>query len=131
MLLSGLLTDGTLATVALDAEGNLLNLPVVTEREEDLQEPRGFTLRGNNPNPFTRETTIQFDLAESGEVRVEVIDVMGRKVMETTDKPVSAGKNRSLRIDTSSLASGIYLYRVVVRMSTRTEIGTGHMILVK
>jgi len=42
--------------------------------------PARFALRQNEPNPFQVRTTIRFDLPAGSAVRLEVFDVMGRRV---------------------------------------------------
>ena len=74
---------------------------------------------------------LQFDLPETAEVSVEIIDVLGRNVLTLPAKQFEAGANRSLEINASNLASGTYLYRVLVRSVFKTVVRTGHMTLVK
>ena len=93
--------------------------------------PEVFALQGNYPNPFNPSTTIRFNLTEPADVRLEVIDVLGRKVMTLPAQRFQAGAGHSFSVDASSLASGIYLYRVTAETSTHTLRHTGRMILSK
>ncbi len=131
LLASGLLSDGSRALLGFDADGNLLAPDVVTAAEAGAALPATFALHGNFPNPFNPTTTLRFDLPEAAEVRVEVIDVLGRRVMTTATRQIAAGANRSLLLDAATLASGTYLYRVVAATATETWVQTGRMTLVK
>jgi len=71
----------------------------------------GFALAQNYPNPFNPETTIEYSLAESGPVRLTVYDLSGREVMLLVDGSVGEGSH-SVKVDASSLSSGIYFYRL-------------------
>ena len=135
LLLSGLLEpsgdDPAFTLIGFDNQGNSLVPTIVTDAEEALELPTEFALHGNFPNPFNPTTTLRFDLPETAEISVEVIDVLGRNVMTLPAKQVDAGASRSLEINASSLASGTYLYRVLARTTTGMMIQTGRMTLVK
>ena len=135
LLLSGLLQptgDQPVFTLfGVDNQGNTLLPTIVTVAEDPLELPTEFVLRGNFPNPFNPTTTLQFDLPETAEVSVEIIDVLGRTVLTLPAKQLEAGANRSLEINASNLASGTYLYRVLVRSVFKTVVRTGRMTLVK
>lgn len=51
-------------------------------------------LAGNAPNPFSGQTTVEFNLAERSRVTVAVYDMMGRKVATLVDGVRSAGPTR-------------------------------------
>lgn len=88
--------------------------------------PDELTLRQNYPNPFNPSTTIAFQLPQSGHVRLQVFDVLGRRVALLTDSVWEAG-NHEVRFDAGSLSSGVYLYR----LESGTQIITRTMLLVK
>ena len=93
--------------------------------------PETFALRGNFPNPFNPTTTIQFDLAQAAEISVEIIDMLGRRVMTVPARPMEAGAARTVDVETVNLASGAYLYHLIARTATETQVKTGRMVLVK
>lgn len=51
-------------------------------------------LRGNAPNPFNPRTTIAFELARPGHVRLEIFDVRGRRLRGLVNAPLPAGSHR-------------------------------------
>ena len=102
---------------------------VATEEESEL--PSEFTLKGNYPNPFNPSTTIQFDLPESANVSVEVMDLLGRQVLAIPAQQMSAGANQAIQVNANSLSSGIYLYRVTARMRSDARVKVGTMTLLK
>jgi DNA-binding beta-propeller fold protein YncE len=73
--------------------------------------PIEFDLSQNYPNPFNPVTTIEFAIPELAEVRLEVFDILGRRVQTLLSGPLEAGFHR-VQFDASRLASGIYLYRI-------------------
>lgn len=93
--------------------------------------PAVFALKGTYPNPFNPTTTIRLDLPEAATVTVAVSDLLGRVVLEVPAQQFAAGANRSVEVDASPLASGVYLYRVVARTEARTHVATGRLTLVK
>ena len=93
--------------------------------------PEKFALKGNYPNPFGQATEIALDLPDAGNVRVEVYDVIGRRVLVAQDGEMQAGTNRTVQIDGSRLASGLYIYRVIADINGDRQVETGRMTLVR
>jgi hypothetical protein len=125
------LTDGA-STLSLSAEGSVNNNAVSSIDEVEIAElPDAFTLDGNYPNPFNPCTTIQFSLPESADVEIQVFDMLGRRVMAIPAQTIQAGSNRSVQLNAGQLASGSYLYRVIARMDSKTQVEQGRMMLLK
>ena len=99
--------------------------------EEEGALPESFQLRGNYPDPFNPATTIRFDLPGAAVVRVDVFDVMGRRVLTLPGQPYSAGRSQAVVVDAGRLSSGVYLYRLTARAAQTTYLGTGTMTLLK
>jgi hypothetical protein len=74
--------------------------------------PDQIALFQNYPNPFNPETVIQFYLDRSQQVRIEIYDVIGRRVQTLTDQVFPQGHS-DVRFRGTDLASGIYIYRLV------------------
>ncbi|RLD11097.1 hypothetical protein DRI50_10365, partial [candidate division KSB1 bacterium] len=53
-------------------------------------QPASWTL-SSYPNPFNSRTTITFDVPEAGDVRVDVVNVLGQSVRTLQDKNLAAG----------------------------------------
>jgi hypothetical protein len=73
--------------------------------------PDACRLFQNDPNPFNPVTTIEFQLPRAGRVTLVVYDLLGREVARLVDGTEESGF-KSITFDASSLASGIYLYRL-------------------
>ncbi|RMG68138.1 MAG: hypothetical protein D6715_03045, partial [Calditrichaeota bacterium] len=76
-----------------------------------------FRLHPNYPNPFNPETVIEFELPAAQQVRLEVLDVLGRRVRLLLQGYLPAGTHQ-VRWDgrTESgreAAAGTYFYRLV------------------
>ncbi len=103
-------TDGVIG--ATDSGGGMPTLTVITAVEEERDErPAVIELDQNYPNPFNPVTTITYRIGEPGDVRLEVFDLLGRRVGLLVDQPHTAGAYR-VSFDASGLASGVYLYRI-------------------
>ncbi len=59
------------------------------------------------PNPAITTTTIDFELTEKQSVRVSVVDITGREVINIYSGELNANKH-NMAIDVSSLSSGTY-----------------------
>jgi len=116
-------------TVSLD--GSLRLGTVVTANEEEVEVPETFSLNGNYPNPFNPTTTIQFDLPETAQVSIAIVDMLGRTVMTIPAQNIAAGTKRTVQVNASDIASGMYVYRLVAKSATNTWVSTGKMTLLK
>jgi PKD repeat protein len=76
------------------------------------REPWTTSLDQNYPNPFKPHTEISFSLAKEGQVRLEVFDVAGRRVVSLVDEVRGAGRH-TVPFDASSLSCGSYFYRLI------------------
>ncbi len=73
--------------------------------------PVAFKLHSNYPNPFNPSTTIRYDLPVSANVRLEVVDLLGRILATLVDEEKPAGTHE-VRYDASLLAGGVYICRI-------------------
>ena len=76
-----------------------------------LDLPKQLELGQNYPNPFNPSTQIVYALPVASHVSIDVFDVTGRKIATIVDGFRNAG-HHSISFNGSSLASGIYLYRI-------------------
>lgn len=93
---------------------------------EDEPHPDKFSLSQNYPNPFNPETFIPFQLPEKSDVRLEVFDMLGRRVAVLLDD-ILLPSTHLTRFDASGLASGVYIYRITAGDFVQTK----QMVLVK
>ncbi|MCC6865005.1 MAG: T9SS type A sorting domain-containing protein [Ignavibacteria bacterium] len=86
-----------------------------------------YSLFQNYPNPFNSETLIKFTINKASKVKVEVYDILGRKI-STTIENYYLPDEYSVRFDAVNLSSGIYFYTLLINGHT---ISTKKMILIK
>ncbi len=100
----------------------------------DNASPKAFALAQNYPNPFNPTTTIAYQLASFSDVKLEVFDVLGRKVGTLVNSRQAAGAYR-VNFNASHLASGVYFYRLQATATNGTSgqnfVETKKMLLVK
>ncbi len=70
-----------------------------------------FTLSQNYPNPFNSTTTIEFTVPKHTHVTIKVFNLLGQTVTTLFNKFLSEGTYTTI-LDTSALASGVYIYRI-------------------
>ncbi len=78
-----------------------------------IEFPESNALLTNYPNPFTRETTLQFSVEQASQVRLDVYDVLGRRVSTAVDRLYGSGVHQ-LRWDGSAMPGGVYFVRMQV-----------------
>jgi hypothetical protein len=82
--------------------------------------PQAFVLTQNFPNPFNPVTTFRYAIPQAGHVRLEVYDVLGRRVARVVNQEQAAGWH-DVRWDAGRLPSGLYFYRIEVGAATGTR----------
>jgi hypothetical protein len=84
------------------------------------QMPSEPILYQNFPNPFNGSTVIRYFLPTSAEVRLEVFDLLGRKVSTLTHATQNPG-TYTADFHSGSLASGIYLVRLTIGSNSQSR----------
>jgi hypothetical protein len=83
--------------------------------------PDEYALSQNFPNPFNPSTKISFKLPASSEVTLKVYNMLGEEVMTEIDAQVMSAGSYTVTIDASSLASGVYLYKLITPSFTQAR----------
>lgn len=73
--------------------------------------PKAITLNQNYPNPFNPSTTIRYALPARAYVTLAVFNTLGQQVASLVNESQEAGYHE-VRFDGSSMASGVYFYRL-------------------
>jgi len=82
--------------------------------------PMSFELLQNYPNPFNSTTNIQFTVSKTTELKINVYTILGEKVLTAAKGKYDPGFYR-VKINTSGLPSGIYIYRLESTEFTSTK----------
>lgn len=88
--------------------------------------PDGFELGQNYPNPFNPSTSISFSIPVSGDVTLEVFNLLGQRVATLASGLHTSGSH-TVQFDASQFASGVYLYRMTAGNHTAVR----KMLLIK
>ncbi len=100
--------------------------PTRIEAEGGTTRPAKFVLRQNYPNPFNSVTTIAYDVAADGPVKLTVYDALGQVVEVLVDDRRPAGRYAA-RWSATGLASGMYVYLI----ESSGEVLGRRMVLIK
>jgi hypothetical protein len=112
-----------LRQVDLDGTSHLtpaisINITSLTSVEEIA--PKVFQLLQNYPNPFNPATTIKFSVENTGYTTLELYNVLGQKVATLFSDVAEAGRYYRVKVDGTTLASGMYIYRL--QSGNRTDL---------
>jgi flagellar hook assembly protein FlgD len=103
----------------------------LTGVEEVNQNTKGLDVKGNNPNPFSEQTNIEFEIANSGTVVIYIYDNIGNQIKQLECPDCLAGKHSlmwdGLDKNFRKVPSGIYFYEI----RSGAEVQSNKMILVK
>lgn len=93
------------------------SVPVTTEK---LELPNFLTSLSTYPNPTTDLTRISYELTDTRDVRIDLIDVTGRIVATSISGVLSAGAHMT-EFDTRDLTPGLYFVRVLSTGQSATK----------
>ncbi len=98
--------------------------------------PSTYTLSQNYPNPFNPSTNIEFSIPRSATIQLNVYNILGELVKTLTNGNIVSGNYKVTWNGTnnygSSVASGIYFYRLVAQSNGAANyVVTKKMLLMK
>jgi hypothetical protein len=108
----------TFRLVQVDLDGTETVTETV-QAEVALQRP--YAVEAPYPNPATQRATLNVAVREAQTVRVELFDLLGRRVRVAFDREIAASDTRSIPIQTSNLSSGMYFLRIIGEQFTETR----------
>ncbi|MCP4582018.1 MAG: T9SS type A sorting domain-containing protein [candidate division Zixibacteria bacterium] len=86
----------------------------MTSIDETELLPTQIDMLANYPNPFNAQTKIAFSLKESGNVSIEIYDVLGRRIDRLEMGHLSNTEIHTVDYDAGNLATGVYFYSLMV-----------------
>jgi len=125
-------------SVRMPAKSKVKSLSILVGNENFIFEnvgdlapvPTDFALHQNYPNPFNPSTTIRYQLPVGGKVTLKVFDLLGRQTLTLEDENEREPGYYETVVDLSSMASGVYFYRIAVSGEQKFA-ATKKMLLVK
>jgi hypothetical protein len=114
----GVAANGQYVYVAEKIDGlSIYSNDLATAVENQASLPREFSLDQNFPNPFNPTTQISYSIPHSGLVSLKVYTLLGQEVATLFTGMRPAGTYVST-FHGSGLASGIYIYRLSVKLES-------------
>jgi hypothetical protein len=86
----------------------MINVEATPQLSEAITD---FRLIANYPNPFNPSTMIHFEVAQAGEISLDIFDVQGRLVENLVSGTRDAGSYQ-VGFDAAGLSSGVYFARL-------------------
>ena len=73
--------------------------------------PVEYELFNNYPNPFNPTTKLSFNLPKEEDVKLDIFNVLGQKVVSLINDKLSAGQH-TVDFNANNLPSGLYIYQL-------------------
>lgn len=86
-------------------------MPLDVEEIENGLKPDEYSLEQNYPNPFNPSTKIEFSVPESGNVSLQIYNLLGERVANLVNGYLNSG-TYSAEWNAEALASGTYIYQI-------------------
>ncbi len=101
-----------------------VDLSGISSIEDTKNQPREFTLAQNYPNPFNPTTTISYTVP-TGNVKMEIYNLLGQKVKTLVNKSHAAGTYNEVWNGTNDagnlVSSGVYLYKLKTKAGVKVK----------
>ncbi|MBV6505562.1 MAG: hypothetical protein ILNGONEN_01125 [Syntrophorhabdaceae bacterium] len=116
---------GNVEALKTTPEATVTLNPTTSVSGNKAELPKVFELHQNYPNPFNPITTIKYDLPVPSEVKLEIFDILGRRVRTLVDGKQQAGFH-SAQWDGKTtagwqVATGLYFYRLEAKGFVKTR----------
>ena len=97
-------SDSVFASVTIEDGGSALGV--------EGEAPGTFYLSAPYPNPFSVRTAFKLAVSETQPIRVDVYNVIGKRVASVFDGTVQAGIDYEFLVDGEGLPNGLYMIKV-------------------
>lgn len=115
-----MIMDGCILNGVMYGDTSLVGFSVISETASE------YSLMQSYPNPFNPDVKIQFAVSKSGNVKLTVIDILGREVEVLQNRELKPGLYK-VDWNASSFPSGVYYYRLEAENFSETK----KMVLIK
>lgn len=102
---------GTPENISAWSEPRVFTVGSVSSAKHPITGDKQNVLNQNYPNPFNPVTNINYSLAVNSNVKLRVYDMIGREVANLVNTYQLNGSHTA-QFNASSLASGVYIYRL-------------------
>lgn len=117
LLLIALLTVFALASAPAYGQSAEASIQIVEADET----PDAYRITSAYPNPFNPQTQFTLTVLEEQRVRVEVYNLLGRRVAVIHEGRLAAEQTYTFAFEASNVPSGIYLIRVTGEQFSTTQ----------
>ena len=96
-----------------------MTLQVLVSVKESESIATSYKLYQNYPNPFNPKTIIEYQIPKTSNVKIEVYNILGEKIVELVNKEQAHGNYR-ITFDGSNLPSSLYLIKMTAGKYNKT-----------
>jgi N-acetylneuraminic acid mutarotase len=112
-IIGGMDEDNTRLSIVEEYDPALDTTNIVSVEENNSAIPTTFRLEQNYPNPFNPTTVIEFAVAKKGYATMKLYNVLGQEVATLFEGNAEARGTYTIRLNASSLGTGVYFYRLI------------------
>jgi hypothetical protein len=86
--------------------------------QDESMQPLRSSLLQNYPNPFNPSTAINYQLSQNSQVKLVVVDMLGREIATLVNEIKNSGDHQVV-FDARTLSSGMYFYKLTAGSFTQ------------
>ncbi len=115
----------------VDFNGNFEYYQLSNPEIIEIGKPNSFAMSQNYPNPSNPSSKIDYQIPFNGKVNLAVYDILGREVFKLVKDEIKEAGYYTAEFNGSSLASGVYFYRIITEGDGQHFSKTLKLIVVK
>ena len=120
-LLDNSIAENWGASVGHGSPGDVNDIAVSVDDDSENDLPIEYALEQNYPNPFNPTTTIKYSIKSRQFVSLKIFNSLGEEIETLVNEYQEAGVHSKLYIINSTLASGVYYYRIITNDFVQTK----------
>ncbi len=101
-------------------EGKIYKIMPNTTGIDPTEMPKKSSVTQNSPNPFTQQTVLNFEIAQSGMVNLSIYNAYGELVKSLINENKNSGRYQVI-FDAENLGAGIYYYSLRTKEGVETK----------
>ncbi|MBK8662509.1 MAG: T9SS type A sorting domain-containing protein [Ignavibacteriales bacterium] len=105
--------------------------PVSIEEEKEVTYQEKTLIVTVSPNPTNGQISVQYTLADSGVLRLEIYDILGQRIYNESSQKEKGTQTEQINLGNHAVSSGTYIFHFTRKTGEKTLIKSVKVQLIK